>query len=873
MIKINKNSKIIKIANLFLAILFLINLLSINFAKGEETNKIIVKKSKAIEINYDTEGMIKSKKIDVILKIDNKGAKSEIVDLIDRIENIFPNTLTMLGRTPQPSIIENFGNTTIIIWKNLKVLPKETLTYEYTAETKEDIPLNIEKKIYINDKEAEEVYIQGTKFIKANTSDNILWSIKLKRKINRIISGEKYVIEPLLVTLSLSLNEKTFSSIHTNHEANSTISLAGVQRISWLVLLRENEVTLNLSAKIISVGVWGVVSIDSMLIQISENQEIILKQIDSNIKNLEMSKEVYSSIHSSFVKSSESLRKVSKALNELNSALSSIVNKSSTLSYGLEISINNLEKLINASNILIDEGLEGIFLGVNATKYAIENLEEALNTTKEINENILNGLNAMGSIYPNIILALENIKTNLNATILALEGINQGIMLAMTHIDSATEILSPLSTHPEIGSTVQQALYNLGISRSILQNITYNLNEIIMGLKLIVNNMDPLISGMKQALSGINSIVNGLKISNSIIEKTLDGLKILSNNTDYLLEGFREIIDTQKDLLNKNFILIKYMDELNLGLEKSLEATNEISKNLNKIDYSLSLILNGFEISESELGKIIDKINENIVSFKEIKGALSYYSKRINYSGVEIRPIDSKFSIAIAPSIKHSSTTWAIDGIYVDPIARVPSNSSIFIYWVSIQFDKGTTIESIKSLYDDEWINIGNFSSLRIFYNVSSDTLYLPIYKEIRNNEKVNILNSLTGNPLKIIVKNKNDPEIKCNVDAAFYPMEISIEKTDSTIKAYMDLPHIFSLTKTFAGETLIEGKIEKPIFYFEIYSFLIVIFAIIFSILIIRKIKERKRKKIIEKEIDTSKILERIDLLEKMIEEKTKES
>ncbi|MEM2555138.1 MAG: hypothetical protein QXW69_07700, partial [Nitrososphaerota archaeon] len=355
-----KNFKMLKVLNLFLIIFLLISLLPINFVKGENIGKIIIKKSKTIEISYDTEGFIKSKKIVITLKIDNKDV-NRIIDLIDRVENILPNTLTMLGGTPQPSMIENFGNITIIIWKNLKILSEETLTYEYSAETKENIPLDIEKKIYVNGKEAEKIYVKGTQFIKANVSDNILWSIKLKRKVNRILSGKTYVLEPSLVTVTLSLDEKTFSSIRTNPEANTTITLAGTNRISWLILLRENEVTLNLTAKVASVGTFGVVSIDSMLVQISENQEMVLKQIDSNIKSLEISKEAYDKIYLSSIKMRSSLEEVSKALNSLNSGLSSIIDKSSTISYGLKKSIDSLKMLSNASNKLVDEGLEGIF--------------------------------------------------------------------------------------------------------------------------------------------------------------------------------------------------------------------------------------------------------------------------------------------------------------------------------------------------------------------------------------------------------------------------------------------------------------------------------------------------------------------------------
>jgi hypothetical protein len=860
--------KILKALNLLLIIFLLISLLPINFAKGEDIGKIIVKKSKTIEISYNTEGFIKSKKIDIILKIDNKDRKSRIIDLVDRIENIFPNTLTMLGGTPQPSIIENFGNTTIIIWKNLKILPEETLTYEYIAETKENIPLDIEKKIYVNGKEAEKIYVKGTQYIKANVSDNILWSIKLKRKIDRILSGKTYILEPLLVTVSLSLDEKTFSSISTNPEANTTISLAGTQRISWLILLRENEVTLNLTAKVISVGTFGVVSVDSMLIQISENQEMVLKQIDSSIKSLEINKEAYDKIYLSSIKMRNSLEEISKALKTLDSALSSIVDKSSTISYGLEKSINSLKQLSNASNKIVNEGLEGIFSGVNATKYAIENIEEALNATKMINENILNGLDAMASGYPSIISALESIRSSLNATILALKALDQSTILAIDNINSAIIILQPLSSNV----TIQNALSKLYVSQYILQQQKGNLTIIITGLEMIVNNMGQLIDGMKQASSGINAIRNGLKTSNSIIEKTLDGLKILSNNTEYLLKGFREIIDIQKDLINKTLIIIKYMDELNLGLKKSLEATSEISKNLNKLDYSFNLIINGLKISEEELGKNINKMNENIANLKEIKNALSYYSKKINYSGVEVKLIDSKVDIAVAPSIKHSSNTWTIDSIYIDSIARASPNSSIFVYWISLQFNKGTTMESIKTLYNDEWINVGNFTSLKIFYNISSNTLYLPIYKEVEVNKKVNILNSITGNPLKIIVRSENDPEVKCKADVAFYPKEVSIEKMDSTIKTYIDLPHIFSLSKVLIGEIPIEEKIEKPMISPDIYNFIIIILILIISILIIGRIKKKKRERKVE-EIDTLKILEKIDMLEKMIEEKIKES
>lgn len=867
--------KILKALNLLLIIFLLISLLPINFAKGEDIGKIIVKKSKTIEISYNTEGFIKSKKIDIILKIDNKDRKSRIIDLIDRIENIFPNTLTMLGGTPQPSIIENFGNTTIIIWKNLKILPEETLTYEYIAETKENIPLDIEKKIYVNGKEAEKIYVKGTQYIKANVSDNILWSIKLKRKIDRILSGKTYILEPLLVTVSLSLDEKTFSSISTNPEANTTISLAGTQRISWLILLRENEVILNLTAKVISVGTFGVVSVDSMLIQISENQEMVLKQIDSSIKNLEINKEAYDKIYLSSIKMRNSLEEISKALKTLDSALSSIVDKSSTISYGLEKSINSLKQLSNASNKIVDEGLEGIFSGVNATKYAIENIEEALNATKMINENILNGLDAMASGYPSIISALESIRSSLNVTILALNGLDQGITFAINYEKVAmTTLQLNLLNYPDpyVQYYAYNALSNLTISQNILQQLKNNMTMIITGLEMIVNNMGQLIDGMKQASSGINAIRNGLKTSNSIIEKTLDGLKILSNNTEYLLKGFREIIDIQKDLINKTLIVIKYMDELNLGLKKSLEATSEISKNLNKLDYSFNLIINGLKISEEELGKNINKMNENIANLKEIKNALSYYSKKINYSGVEVKLIDSKIDIAVAPSIKHSSNTWTIDSIYIDSIARASPNSSIFVYWISLQFNKGTTMESIKTLYNDEWINVGNFTSLKIFYNISSNTLYLPIYKEVEVNKKVNILNSITGNPLKIIVRSENDPEVKCKADVAFYPKEVSIEKMDSTIKTYIDLPHIFSLSKVLIGEIPIEEKIEKPMISPDIYNFIIIILILIISILIIGRIKKKKRERKVE-EIDTLKILEKIDMLEKMIEEKIKES
>ncbi|MEM2554193.1 MAG: hypothetical protein QXW69_02805, partial [Nitrososphaerota archaeon] len=232
--------------------------------------------------------------------------------------------------------------------------------------------------------------------------------------------------------------------------------------------------------------------------------------------------------------------------------------------------------------------------------------------------------------------------------------------------------------------------------------------------------------------------------------------------------------------------------------------------------------------------------------------------------------IDSKIDIAVAPSIKHSSNIWTIDGIYIDSIARASPNSSIFIYWTSIQFNKEVTIESIKMLYNNEWINVGNFTSLKIFYNISSNTLYLPIYKEVEVNKKVNILNSITGSQLKIIIRSENDPEVRCKIDAAFYPKEILIEKMDSTIKTYIDLPHIFSLSKVLIGEIPIEEEIEKPMIYFDIYNFIIIVLILVVFILIVGRIRKERREREIE-EIDTSKILEKIDKLEKMIEEKTK--
>ena len=275
------------------------------------------KKDELIETKYSPSGELLSEVVMVKFEVYNNGPSPVHVCIRDRAECIDADTLTMLYGTPKPEMLEEFGNTTLITWDNVKIEAGSNIEYRYMAETWRMVPIDINETVYLNGNRSDLKKIGKIYTLNANVSDTLTFEVAIRNVGQPLYTGRKKVIPPILCTVTVMLSNDYFSDIVTHPEANSTSTIASASVTTWVMLLNDS-VNLSLSARIKDVSSWGEAPIEPIIIRLEPVPETMITEIEQREESLNDSIKALSDY-------AEMLDELSRYIDQMAGAMSGMV--------------------------------------------------------------------------------------------------------------------------------------------------------------------------------------------------------------------------------------------------------------------------------------------------------------------------------------------------------------------------------------------------------------------------------------------------------------------------------------------------------------------------------------------------------------------
>jgi hypothetical protein len=436
-----------------------------------EFSKVTCRKIEMWEIKYAPTGKLLEKYVYVRFEIYNNGSSPVRLRLVDRIEMINSSTLSVLYGTPLPSIIENFGNITRLIWENVTIEAKKTVRYHYTAESLRNPPVAVNMTLSVNGETAKVTEAELLYFMKANLLDTLSFRLTMQNKLQPLyIADNRTAVQTLFCTINLALSNDYFSGIKTSPEANSTSTLADKTVITWITFLGNDSQTLEASADVIDVGSWGEVIIDPIVIQVSSSSETLKTYFRNMVNNLDFSIELMERFVTSSEELSNQTLQMGRALEGIAEATGQIKENSTLLADSL--------LLVSSSLQMADSTLE---FSQKCIQLANSSLTEFMNAPETIT--FLNS-------NPHLKAYLNHTLGNLTLAYISLDALRKG-----------NETVPSIN---EIANIIYEIAQNVSLTGTVIENITIQLQ------------------GLAQSLYGISHGANQTKME---LEPSLDKLK------------------------------------------------------------------------------------------------------------------------------------------------------------------------------------------------------------------------------------------------------------------------------------------------------------------------------------------------------------
>jgi len=839
---------------------------------------IKLKKSRAVEIVYLSDGSIGSEKIDVSLQLTNTGDRDVTVGLVDRATDLTSDPV-MLGDTPPPSFVERIGKVTYLTWEQVLVRPKSAVTYEYEAETDESLPISLEEKIYVNGERREPITKEGSRMVGANLSDIVTWSLILARTSPRIFTGSEYAVKPVLLSVSASLNEEFFTDISPSPKVNSTLSLGGAKRINWILVLMDSQSTLNVSARVASRGAWGVVSIDPINVQIMQDPELIIAQIDSSLKMLSANILAYRETTGAFQGLGLAVQQISQGVMETERNLQSSSEGTTELQQSLADLQAQIQDLMNQSSGE-DGGLDKIIEALNQSSAQVDQLAAAINASKAIHQTVINSLGLISDRLPEMMAALDLLIQSMEILDEAMGAlgeympqIQQLLLNSIQSLQDSIEILEYVQdqvTDPDLKAQIQLVIDRLAVMRDGLKLAYDQSIEIPQAIDSVLAASRGLASGVREMQRGVEAMMKALSSSVAILDGILAGLPAAREANRELVDVLNQTVETQMGARDELRLLFERMGATFEGIASALEMGQKISGGLRELAGSLSNITKASTAMGVQATENVTKLQDQLVKLQESKRAIEHFSKMVEFGGAELRVPGAGCSFAVAPVISHSDTRLIVEKVYVDPVPNVAYNATAFVYWVWIRLCDGAYLRSLEALVNGTWIGVQNTTALRILHSEAEGLILIPVYREIPITKRSNILLDLAGHPLRITIGCRSQPKVQLNADIAFYPPQVLPHRGDDASQLVLNQPQILLAYVAPSATVTTTTEAAPPVPITAVSILLVITLAAIILVLTSsrRGRRETGEKPVAPEELaPTAEIVQRIEELEKKLE------
>ncbi|MGM9878419.1 MAG: hypothetical protein ACI31R_00085 [Bacilli bacterium] len=444
----------------------------------------------------------------VYTKLDSNGQKQEITVTNHLYYN---GEKTLKDNTELKEILNINGEETYKQDKNTLYWNTKGEDIFYQGKTDKQLPIEVNIKYYLNNKEVKPEDIKGKK-----GNIKIEFNYKNNQKNNVNVNGVNQTLyTPFVVSLGTTLDSKQNKNITVT---NGKITQTGTR--SMLIALA-------------SPGLYDSINYDSF--KTLDNITIKYKTENFSLNDIYMvitpkliDKEdfkVFDKMDTLYTNT----QKLQESMNELQSGANKLSEGAKNLSTGTKEISNNIKNVasaiekLNNGSITINNGLEQVITALNKAKNSLNdnNSSENITSLKYLKSQNTNAINSLISKTGLTYEELENYYTSNNLTNYT------GEDETLNKIKSSYELITLLSSN------------NLAIDNTItsLEDITTQINsmltELNKNLTKIKNGSASLNTGLTDLKNGVNKLYSG-----SII--LTNGAKSLSSGTTDLNQGIQK---------------------------------------------------------------------------------------------------------------------------------------------------------------------------------------------------------------------------------------------------------------------------------------------------------------------------------------------
>ncbi|HHV26566.1 MAG TPA: hypothetical protein GXX63_05160 [Tissierellia bacterium] len=583
------NSKVIKILSLAIVVAMIIP--SFSFASGK------VSKEETVYVN-----------------LDEKGAP------IEKTSSIWLHSDTSLGKVKDKSTLKEIKN---VKGEEEPKIDGDKIVWEtdekdifYQGKSNKDLPIDVEVKYYLNEKEVEPKDIAGK-------SGKIKIKLEVKNKDSHVVSmkngKQKTLYTPFVTVAVMNMPLDKFKNVNTN--SGKLVSDGNNQVITYVALPGVKE-SLDLDKDTIDIPNFleveaDVTDFEMSPIVITTTSEI--PEID-DISGTEDLDELI-----------DGIEKIKEASEKLSEATGKLYEGQISLSGGIDELVNGVGKVNK---------------GANDLSKGLSQLDERVKDMPEQTEKLDNGMKGVVENTSKIQKGQEDLTSGLGEAIEGLEKIKAGkekeleiIGMLLKGMDSLDAGVAGLKKVPGASGIAEKIGEGLQKQRMALEGLKDSSNQLIVGVEEVEKGIKQAQAASGQLSTGLGEVNKGQKQISGGISQLNSGSKELSKATgalnsgaDALSKGTGELSNGSMKLKDGSNQLKDGAKELDEGMNKfHKEGISEISKRIDESDLDIDTIMD----TKDELINLSKEYNSFTGASEEMESSVKFVMKTEQIKGEE----------------------------------------------------------------------------------------------------------------------------------------------------------------------------------------------------------------------------------------------
>lgn len=583
------NSKVIKILSLAIVVAMIIP--SFSFASGK------VSKEETVYVN-----------------LDEKGAP------IEKTSSIWLHSDTSLGKVKDKSTLKEIKN---VKGEEEPKIDGDKIVWEtdekdifYQGKSNKDLPIDVEVKYYLNEKEVEPKDIAGK-------SGKIKIKLEVKNKDSHVVSMKngkhKTLYTPFVTVAVMNMPLDKFKNVNIN--SGKLVSDGNNQVITYVALPGVKE-SLDLDKDTIDIPNFleveaDVTDFEMSPIVITTTSEI--PEID-DISGTEDLDELI-----------DGIEKIKEASEKLSEATGKLYEGQISLSGGIDELVNGVGKVNK---------------GANDLSKGLSQLDEKVKDMPEQTEKLDNGMKGVVENIAKIQKGQEDLTSGLGEAIEGLEKIKAGkekeleiIGMLLKGMDSLDAGVAGLKKVPGASGIAEKIGEGLQKQRMALEGLKDSSNQLIVGVEEVEKGIKQAQAASGQLSTGLGEVNKGQKQISGGISQLNSGSKELSKATgalnsgaDALSKGTGELSNGSMKLKDGSNQLKDGAKELDEGMNKfHKEGISEISKRIDESDLDIDTIMD----TKDELINLSKEYNSFTGASEEMESSVKFVMKTEQIKGEE----------------------------------------------------------------------------------------------------------------------------------------------------------------------------------------------------------------------------------------------